>query len=153
MLFVMSKPEFLLPESLHVMQDVLPERDTQAGKVPTAWIPPYKGPSQRPPPRSTSSRRLPLSYSSPTHSSETSSMNTRSRFSLSGLGGVLTSPSMHSGWAGQQSGVGSSPKGMTDAGQVAALFQESTRSAAQVLVKPACFCQAAIDCAVKALLG
>ena len=110
------------------MQAASTELDSQAGKVPTAWIPPYKGPSQRLPPRSTSGRRLPPSYS-PSHSSEASSMNTRSRFNLSGLGGVLTSPSVHSGWAGQQSSIGSSPQGMTDAGQVAALFQESTRSA------------------------
>ena len=100
--------------------------------MPTAWVPPYKGSSQHPLPSPSMSRpsRPSDPYHTPTQSSQSSSVAGRmsTRFGLSGLGGVLTSPSVHSQWgAMQQSSIGSNPKGLSDSGQVAVMHLEPSR--------------------------
>lgn len=101
--------------------------------MPTAWVPPYKGSSQQHLPSAPSSRpRWHPNNPNPTlsHSSQSSSMAGRmsGRFNLSGLGEVLTSPSVHSQWGPtQQSSIGSNPKGLSDTGQVAVCYQTPTR--------------------------
>lgn len=107
-------------------------KDTQADAVPTAWVPPYKGSSQQHLPSAPSGRprRHPNNPNpTPSQSSQSSSVagGMSGRFGLSGLGGVLTSPSVHSQWGPTQSSIGSNPKGLSDTGQVAVLYQTPTR--------------------------